>query len=123
MTGLELRIPPKTSGWGFAEVSRRRGDFALAGAAVVVDTRDGVVVDARIGMIGAGLTPTRARTVEKALVGLPFDAASITKTLHYLNDDIDPLDDQHANAQQKRKLALIVLGRALAEAASRPGAS
>src|SRR5262249_35449032 len=41
------KLPPAT-GWGFAEVARRSGDFALAAAATTLTLWDGVIAEARI---------------------------------------------------------------------------
>ncbi|HKX04894.1 MAG TPA: FAD binding domain-containing protein, partial [Methylomirabilota bacterium] len=35
-TAVRFTLPPPEAGWGFAEVSRRHGDFALVGAVAVV---------------------------------------------------------------------------------------
>src|SRR5271169_2364060 len=45
------KLPPAT-GWGFAEVARRSGDFALAAVAATLTVADGVIKDARIAMTG-----------------------------------------------------------------------
>ena len=38
-TAVRFTLPPAGAGWGFAEVSRRHGDFALVGAVAVVTRR------------------------------------------------------------------------------------
>ena len=35
-TAVRFTLPPAGAGWGFAEVSRRHGDFALVGAVAVI---------------------------------------------------------------------------------------
>lgn len=116
---LCLPVPPCTAGWGFAEVARRRGDFALAGAAVVLEAGGGEIRSARIGIMGAGLTPVRALTVEAALIGRPPKVRDVAQVIPHLNADIRPLEDQHASAEQRRVLAGVVLERALADAVAR----
>jgi len=45
-------------GWGFVELARRHGDFAMAGAAAVVDlATDGSVRGVRAGLMSAGERP------------------------------------------------------------------
>ncbi len=59
-TAVRFTLPPAGSGWGFAEVSRRHGDFALVGAvAVLARAADGAVARARLAFFGAGGTPMR----------------------------------------------------------------
>jgi aerobic carbon-monoxide dehydrogenase medium subunit len=119
ITHLKLRIPTKGARWGFEELARRRGDFALAGAAVVLEPKAGVVDSARVCLIGAGVTPIRSKTVERALIGVPLDSPRLEAAANLLDDDIDPLDDQHASSGYKRKLARVMLVRALQQAATR----
>src|SRR5215213_4111856 len=45
------KLPPST-GWGFEEVSRRHGDFALAAVAATLTVRDGTIAEARIAIAG-----------------------------------------------------------------------
>lgn len=45
-------------GWGFVEFARRHGDFALAGAAVLLClAEDGRCASLRVGALGVGVTP------------------------------------------------------------------
>lgn len=64
---VELEVPaqPQGAGTGFAEHARTHGDFATAGAAVVV----GPEGHARIALLGAGPVPARAEEAERALAG------------------------------------------------------
>ena len=67
-----LRLPAWRPGrrWGFQEFSRRRGDFALAGAAVHFDRDEaGAVRDPHVGVIGANPRPIRLAAVEALLGG------------------------------------------------------
>ncbi|MGH7366715.1 MAG: FAD binding domain-containing protein, partial [Candidatus Rokuibacteriota bacterium] len=59
-TAVRFTLPPAGAGWGFDEVSRRHGDFALVGAvAVLARAGDGTVARARLAFLGAGGTPVR----------------------------------------------------------------
>jgi CO/xanthine dehydrogenase FAD-binding subunit len=123
VAGIELAVPPPGSGWGFEEVARRHGDFGLVGAAVVVSVDGGVITHARIGLLGAGLTPIRARAVEGSLVGRPYDGDHLEIVTAELRSDAAPLDDQHATAEERRHLARIVTHRALVHALGRARAA
>jgi CO/xanthine dehydrogenase FAD-binding subunit len=61
---IEVPEPPDGAGSGFAEHARTQGDFATAGAAVVLAPGR----EARIALLGAGPTPVRAVAAEQALV-------------------------------------------------------
>jgi len=90
---------------GFTELVRRPGDFALAGAAVCVGP-------ARIVFFGLGGEPSRAAGAEKLL-----DAgAGATEVAAAATRDLDPVSDVHADGEYRRRVAGVVLRRALAEA-------
>ena len=71
-------LPPAGAGWGFAEVARRHGDFALAGCAALL-WRDGQgrVAGARIGFFGVGSTPVRGGGRRRAAGRSRADAGAV----------------------------------------------
>ena len=103
---LQLRLPPLPAGhtFGFAEFSRRHGDFALAAAAVVAGT-DGV----RAALGGVGPIPV-------LLYNLPVEgeAAGIRALV---SAALRPTGDVHASADYRRELAAEMVVRALHRAA------
>ena len=59
---------PAARRWGFEEFARRRGDFAMAGAAVFYDQdADGKAANAHVGVIGVGDRPLRLGEVDAVL--------------------------------------------------------
>src|SRR5258708_21104278 len=59
---VDIRLPawPAQRRWGFREFSRRRGDFAMAAAAVFFDVGDvGKAHNTHVGAIGIGDRPVR----------------------------------------------------------------
>ena len=70
LTGVSLPLPGKSAGWGFHEVARRHGDFALVAAAALI-TLDGrgAVASAAVALGGIAERPVRVNTVEDALMG------------------------------------------------------
>src|ERR1700732_5009769 len=64
---VEVRLPrwPARRRWGFQEFARRRGDFALAAAAVFYDEdARGRAINAHVGVIGVADRPLRLAGVE-----------------------------------------------------------
>src|SRR5438067_11640337 len=64
---VEVRLPawPAKRRWGFEELSRRRGDFALAGIAAFYDLdAGGKATNTHIGVIGACIRPHRIAQAE-----------------------------------------------------------
>jgi carbon-monoxide dehydrogenase medium subunit len=103
-------------GWGFAEVSRRRGDFALCAAAALVRMADGRIVESRLGLAGVGDRPMRLGAVEIAVEGA--DAAMLADRIGPL-EGLEPASDVSATAEHRRHLARVLAVRALTDAVAR----
>ncbi|MGY9106933.1 MAG: FAD binding domain-containing protein, partial [Alphaproteobacteria bacterium] len=63
---VSVRLPllPEDSVFGFAEFSRRAGDFAMAAALTVYRLEDGRIADARLAVGGAEESPRRITEAE-----------------------------------------------------------
>jgi len=120
---VHVSVPalPERSGWAVEEVSRRHGDYALAGAAAVV-TLDaaGQVAGVRLGLFGLHDRAVRAREAERSLTGAaPATEAIAAAAAAAAAHDIDPGSDVHASSAYRRHLATVVVRRALTRAAAR----
>ncbi|MGH3329656.1 MAG: FAD binding domain-containing protein [Streptomycetales bacterium] len=109
------------SGWGFQEVSRRHGDFAMVGAAVVVAAQDGMCRDARLAIFGGGAVPTRSLEAEQMLEGGPLSADRFEEAGRLAAESLAPQDDVHASASYRKEIARVLVARALGEAQARLG--
>jgi carbon-monoxide dehydrogenase medium subunit len=122
---VEVLLPawPAARRWGFQEFARRRGDYALAGAAVWYDLdSNGSIINAHIAIIGASDRPRRLPTVESLLNGRKPDAASFAAAAQVTSAAVDPMTDVHASAEYRRALAGTMVERALSDAAQRAAA-
>jgi aerobic carbon-monoxide dehydrogenase medium subunit len=118
---VEVRMPPWPAGrrWGFEELARRRGDFALAGVALFYDERpDGTVQNAHVGVIGAGDRPRRVGAAEALLDGRRIDDAVIAAAAEAAAGAVEPFEDLHASAAYRRALVGTLVERALRRAAA-----
>lgn len=118
----EVRLPalPKRTGWSFQELSRRHGDFALAGVAATVTLDGDTCSDARIALFGVAPTPVRARSAENMLAGEKPTEQLFDQAGRKAGDEAaEPLSDVHASAEYRRHLARVLTRRALTEAAAR----
>jgi carbon-monoxide dehydrogenase medium subunit len=119
---LEIRLPAWPAGrrWGFQEFARRRGDFALAAAAVFYDQdAEGRARNAHIGAIGVADRPLRLPAAEAELNGKAVDEAVIAKAEAAASASVDPDDDIHASGAYRKALVGTMVERALKAAASR----
>ena len=118
---VEIRLPAWPAGrrWGFQEFARRRGDFAMAAAAVFYDQDErGKARNAHVGVIGVGDRPLRLSAVEDVLNGESIDEATIAKADAAASAAVDPQDDIHASAAYRRSLVGTMVERALRGAAA-----
>jgi aerobic carbon-monoxide dehydrogenase medium subunit len=118
---VEIRLPAWPAGrrWGFQEFARRRGDFAMAAAAVFYDQDErGKARNAHVGVIGVGDRPLRLSAVEEVLNGQSIDEATIAKADAATSAAVDPQDDIHASAAYRRSLVGTMVERALKNAAA-----
>ena len=109
------KLPPNT-GWGFAEVARRSGDFALAAVAVTLTLSDGKIAQARIAMTGVAPTARRVTEAEMLLIGQRLDDGVDSDVIEAVRAATEPPTDLHASAEYRRHLVGVLAGRALAGA-------
>ena len=103
-------------GWGFAEISRRRGDFAIVAAAALVRVIDGAIVESRMGLAGVGDRPVRLGAIEIAVEGASTD--SVADRVGAI-EGLETVTDISATAEHRRRLAQVLARRALTDAARR----
>ncbi len=117
----EIKLPawPAARRWGFREFARRRGDFAMAAAALFYD-RDasGKAANAHVGIVGLGDRPRRLPEVEGVINGSTVDEATIARAAEVTSATVDAQEDIHASAAYRRSLAGTMVERALQSAAA-----
>jgi carbon-monoxide dehydrogenase medium subunit len=119
---VEVRLPawPARRRWGFQEFARRRGDFALAAAAVFYDEDEGGKArNVHIGAIGVGDTPVRLHAAERVLEGRAVDEDAIAKADAAAASAVNPHDDIHGSSAYRRALTGTMVERALRAARAR----
>jgi len=116
LTGIVLpKLPPRT-GWGFEEVARRHGDFALAAVAATLTVSGGAIEQARIALTGVGPTALRATEAEGLLIGHALEPDLTHRVIEAVRATIEPETDLHASSDYRRHLAGVLTGRAFAAA-------
>jgi carbon-monoxide dehydrogenase medium subunit len=103
-------------GYGFAEYARRHGDFAIAGAAALLEAgRDGRITRAALLSFGVEAAPKRLSEAERTLIGQHVDSLDI-KPVAAAASTLDAMEDVHVTADYRRHLAGVLIRRALNEA-------
>jgi CO/xanthine dehydrogenase FAD-binding subunit len=118
LVAVEIPRPAARSGFAFEEISRRHGDFALAGAAAAVTVDDrGRCREARVALLSVGDRPVVAEHAARTLDGeVPSAEAIRAAAERAAADDIDPPSDIHASSRYRRRLAAVLTRRALERA-------
>lgn len=108
-------------GWGFAEFSRRRGDFALVAAAATVRMTAGRYAAARLGFSGVAAVPMLFGEINDLVVGeLPTSALS-REVARRAAAAVTPTSDAHAGSEDRRDLMKHLTMRVLTDSTSRAG--
>ena len=116
----DIDIPHMTSrtGYAFDEISRRHGDFALAGCAALVEVDErGHCTAARVALLSVGDRSVIAEHAARTLVGQLPTAEGIRAAADAVAEhDIDPPGDIHASSAYRRQLARVLTRRVLERA-------
>jgi carbon-monoxide dehydrogenase medium subunit len=114
----EIRVPKlEGAGWSYKKFNRRAQDWAVVGAAAVVERSNGSIGSARIGLTNMSSTPLRATAVERALSGA--DPESVAEATSSADEGTSPTSDIAASAEYRRHLARVLSRRAVEEALTR----
>ena len=123
LTEVRFPAPPKDSAWSVLEISRRHGDFAIAGiiAGLVLESNREVIAHARLVYFGVGPTPIRVTAAEEALIGQSASESAFEAAAQSAKQGIDPTSDIHATEEYRRALAATLTKRALRAALQKLG--
>lgn len=116
---VEARFPVLApgSGTGFAEISRRRGDYAICGVAVLATvTGQRTIGTAKAAFLSVGPVPMVLDLTE-AVGGEPANPdGSYLRVRELASGQVRPDSDIHASAEYRRQLAGVLTERALRQA-------
>lgn len=119
MTGVRIPLPPPGTGYCYAKLKRKTGDFATAAAAVTLRLAGGNIEHVRIALTNVGDTVIRAVDAEQALLGQPFGAHALDEAARLAMAACAPVADLRGDADYKRAMAGEMTRRALETAYER----
>jgi len=109
-------------GAGFQEVNARRGDFAFASAAAQLALdEDGICRRAAVAVGAVTPAPLRLDAVGAALVGTRVEEGRLRSAVEAALAGVELLSDLHASASYRRRAAVSLAVRAVAEARKAAG--
>jgi carbon-monoxide dehydrogenase medium subunit len=119
MTEIRIPVPAPQTGYCYAKLKRKIGDFATAAAAVTLSMQGAKVQGVAIALTNVGPTVLRARSAEDALCGKVLDDAAIAEAAGLAMSICEPVADQRGDAEYKTAMAGEMTRRALRTALTR----
>ena len=115
IVACELPLLAADERQGFDELSRRHGDYAIAGLAARALCRNGRLQAVRLAFLGLGDRPLRATETERALEGQTVTDAVLARVVQSLSAELQPAGDLTSSADTKRHLAIVLAKRLLTQ--------
>ncbi|MDH3713562.1 MAG: xanthine dehydrogenase family protein subunit M [Gammaproteobacteria bacterium] len=119
MTEIRIPAPAQGTGYCYAKLKRKVGDFATAAAAVTLRMQGETVQEVAIALTNVGACALRAREAEDALRGKTLDDAALAEAARLAMSICDPVEDQRGDVEYKTAMAGEMTRRALSTANSR----
>jgi carbon-monoxide dehydrogenase medium subunit len=122
LTSVRFRRLRANEGWGFAEIQLRPGHYALVCAAAVLEVSEGRIATAGLSIGGLNGNPYRATDTEAFAIGqdASSDAWIIEAARNAVAERPWPARaDQHASAEYRQAMAIVVARDALKSAIRR----
>ncbi|MCW2582738.1 MAG: hypothetical protein JWQ53_1528 [Klenkia sp.] len=119
LTAAEFPVARPGDGYGFAEIARRHGDYALAGVVTRVRSVDGAVHEAVIsgfGISDRAVTRDVTELLRSVADQSDLEAALRPAAQDLARDMVDTAGDSHASQGYRRRLFAVLAGRELAQA-------
>ncbi|MDX2203683.1 MAG: xanthine dehydrogenase small subunit [Hyphomicrobiaceae bacterium] len=112
VVGIELPVIDDPARFKAYKVSKRFDqDISAVCGCFNIEVAGGQVRSARIAFGGMAATPKRAGTVEAALVGRPWNAATVDAALPLFAHDFTPISDMRGSAGYRMQVAMNLLRR------------
>ncbi|HUL08975.1 MAG TPA: xanthine dehydrogenase family protein subunit M [Candidatus Acidoferrum sp.] len=119
VTAIRIPAPPAGHGAAYEKLKRKIGDYATAAAAVILTVSGGRVATCSIGLTNVAETPLWAEEAAKLVAGSSLDAATVKKAAAAAEAIASPASDNRGPALYRKKMAGVMVARALARAKSR----
>jgi carbon-monoxide dehydrogenase medium subunit len=119
LTEIRIPIPAPGTGWSYAKLKRKTGDFATAATAVLLRLRGDSVQNVSITLTNLGATALRATAAEQHLRGNALDEAAVHAAARLAMAICEPVEDLRGNVEYKIAMAGEMTRRALHAAAGR----
>jgi len=113
IVAINFPATPAGTSVGFAELSRRHGDFALVGLAAVVAMQRDRIDKARLVYFGCADRAKVARVVSAAIAGISTPLADVSAFDEAIRQDVTPDDTPGLRAGTRLHMATVLTRRVL----------
>ncbi|NNN18862.1 MAG: xanthine dehydrogenase family protein subunit M [Acidimicrobiaceae bacterium] len=115
LVSVDIPAMSKNAFGVFEEITRRKGDFALVGVAVVGSwDENGKFQECRIVCSGVAPTPLRLREAENFVTGTDLSEAVLVAVQQLVMESLVPTEDIHSSAEYRKKVTGVIVRRGLA---------
>jgi carbon-monoxide dehydrogenase medium subunit len=121
LTAIEVPAKTEFQGMAYVKFTHPASRYAVIGVAASLTVSGGSCAAAAVAIGGLVPQPTRASSVERALIGQAMSAERIAAAASHVAEDLgsDILGDLFASAEYRKAVAPVWVGRALRAAAER----
>jgi len=106
VTAIELPESTATLTRFYKVAKRRMDDISTVAAAMALDLdAAGRIRHARFGFGGVAATPLRATAAEEAVIGLPWNLATVARAQAALDRTIHPIGDHRGSAEYRLEVS------------------
>jgi carbon-monoxide dehydrogenase medium subunit len=119
LTAIELPVPPAGHGYAYEKLKRKVGDYATAGAAVLLTASGGRIATCAISLTNLNDRPVLAKDAAAAVIGTALDVAAIAKARSAAASVMAPAADTRGTVQYRTSVGGVMVARALSRAFTR----
>lgn len=115
LVSMDVPTAEASSLFFFDELTRRHGDFAMAGLAAAARLSHGALSGVRLAFFGVSDRPRLAMAAASLMEGRAPSAVDVEAVIATLGADIEPMEDLTTSAETKGRLMGVLLRRAITQ--------
>jgi carbon-monoxide dehydrogenase medium subunit len=119
LAAVETPRPAAEHGWAYEKLKRKVGDYATAAAAVLLEVEGDRVARCAIALTNLADKPLLAEAAARAVIGTTLGPDALANAAAEAEAITDPPSDGRGPASYRRKVAGVVVRRALEKARTR----
>ncbi len=119
ITSISIPVPATGHGYAYNKLKRKIGDYATAAAAVILTLAGGKVASCAITLTNVADHALYADEASRLVLGTELDPSAIKRAAASAENIATPAADNHGPVEYRKKMAGVMVARALARAKTR----